>query len=163
LHRQFVRSAARRPFRPCVIDTNEPQPRHLNRGKIYAGAVCLARWLRPKLGNEPMVGVWLPQSAGGVVTNLGLALLRKTSVDLNYTAGAENIASAVRQCGLRHVLTSRRFTERVRLDLGPDVELIYGEDARAAITTAERIRAYIAAILLPGVVLDWLLGLRSHR
>jgi acyl-[acyl-carrier-protein]-phospholipid O-acyltransferase/long-chain-fatty-acid--[acyl-carrier-protein] ligase len=162
LHRQFVRSAVRHPFRPCLIDTNTSQPRHLNRGKVFAGAVCLAHWLRPRLGNEPMVGVWLPQSAGGVVTNLALALLRKTAVNLNYTAGAENIASAIRQCGLRHVLTSKRFIHRVSLDPGPDVELIYGEDAIAAITTARRVRAYLAAIILPGFVLEGLLGLRGH-
>jgi acyl-[acyl-carrier-protein]-phospholipid O-acyltransferase/long-chain-fatty-acid--[acyl-carrier-protein] ligase len=163
LHRQFVRSAARRPFRSCLIDTNTPLPRHLNRGKVFAGVVCLARWLRPQLGEEPMVGVWLPQSAGGMVTNLALALLRKTSVNLNYTGGGENIASAARQCGLRHVLTSRRFTQRAPLELGPDVDLIYGEDALGGITTAQRVRAYLSVIFLPGFVIDWLLGLRAHR
>jgi acyl-[acyl-carrier-protein]-phospholipid O-acyltransferase/long-chain-fatty-acid--[acyl-carrier-protein] ligase len=163
LHRRFVRSAARRPFRACLIDTNTPEPRHLNRGKVFAGAACLARWLRPKLGDEPMVGVWLPQSAGGVVTNLALALLRRTSVNLNYTAGADNVASAVRQCGLRHVLTSKRFTHRVPLDLGPDVELIYGEDALSAITNGQRLRAFLAAIFFPGFVLDRLLGLHRHE
>ena len=41
---------------------------------------------------------------------LALALLRKPSVNLNYTAGPEIIRSCVRQCNIRHVLTSRLFT-----------------------------------------------------
>ncbi len=110
-----------------------------------------------------MVGVWLPQSAGGVVANIALSLLHKTAVNLNYTAGTENVRSAVRQCGLRHVLTSKRFTQRVGLDLGPEVEIIYLEDARAAISTFQRLRPFLGAILLPGWLLDRLLGLSGHK
>ena len=45
----------------------------------------------------------------------------------------EAIQSALRQCGIRHVLTSRRFTDRMKLDPGPACELIYFEDSRAAL------------------------------
>jgi acyl-[acyl-carrier-protein]-phospholipid O-acyltransferase/long-chain-fatty-acid--[acyl-carrier-protein] ligase len=162
LHRRFVRSAARHPFRTCLIDTTSAQPRTFSRGKVFAGAVCLARWLRPVLSDAPMVGVWLPQSVGGVVANIALSLLRKTAVNLNYTAGAENIRSAARQCGLRHVLTSKRFIHRVPLELGPGLQAIYLEDALAAVTDGQRLRAYLAAIALPGWFLDRMLGLRSH-
>jgi acyl-[acyl-carrier-protein]-phospholipid O-acyltransferase/long-chain-fatty-acid--[acyl-carrier-protein] ligase len=164
MHRQFVRSAARHPFRPCLIDTTTPQVRLLNRGKTLAGAMCLADWLRPQLGNDKMVGVWLPQSAGGVVTNIALCLLHKTAVNLNYTTGnIETVRAAVRQCGLRHVLTSKRFVQRFALDLAPDVKLIYGEDAVADITNGQRLRAYIKVLVVPGLLLDLLLGLRSHE
>jgi acyl-[acyl-carrier-protein]-phospholipid O-acyltransferase/long-chain-fatty-acid--[acyl-carrier-protein] ligase len=163
LHRRFVRSAARHPFRPCLIDTRGEKPRTLNRGKVYAGAVCLARWLRPMLGDASMVGIWAPQSAGGVVANLALALLHKTAVNLNYTAGHENVRSAIRQCGLRQVLTSKRFIHRVPLDAGPDVKVIELEDALTAVTTSQRLRAFVAALLLPGWLLDRWLGLHSHK
>ncbi|HEY1379515.1 MAG TPA: AMP-binding protein, partial [Gemmataceae bacterium] len=164
VHRQFVRSAARHPFRPCLIDTTSgPEPVVLNRGKALAGAMCLARWLRPKLGDEPMVGVWLPQSAGGVLTNVALTLLHKTPVNLNYTAGTDNVRSAARQCELKVVLSSKRFLTRYPLDLGPDVRVIAGEDARDEITTGRRLAAYLRTILLPGWLLDRLLGLGGHE
>jgi acyl-[acyl-carrier-protein]-phospholipid O-acyltransferase/long-chain-fatty-acid--[acyl-carrier-protein] ligase len=163
MHRQFVRSAARHPFRPCLIDTTGNLPRTLNRAKVLAGAVCLSRWLRRTLEADKMVGVWLPQSAPAVVTNIALSLLHKTAVNLNYTAGTENVRSAVRQCGLRHVLTSKRFTHRVPLDLGPDVQVIYLEDARAGITALQRVQAFVATVLLPGWLLDRLLGLGAHK
>src|SRR5262249_18225022 len=109
VHRQFVRMAVRHPFRPCFIDT-------VNNGKLYrfgevrAGAKIMANLLRPLLGDEKMVGLWIPPSVGGAFANIALAFLGKTSVNLNYTAGPENVQSAIRQCGVRHVLTSRLFT-----------------------------------------------------
>ncbi len=163
VHRQFVRSAARHPFRPCLVDTVGPTPRKLNRGKTLAGAMCLADWLRPILRDDLMVGLWLPSSVGSVIANLALGLLGKTTVNLNYTAGVENIRSAVRQCGIRHVLTSKRFLERMPLDLGPEVQLVAGEDARAAITGFQQISAYLKTVLLPGRLLERLLGLHHHR
>lgn len=162
VHRRFVRSAARRPFRPCVIDIAGAKPRTLNRGKVFAGAFFFSRWLRPKLGDAAMVGVWLPQSLGAVFANLALAFLHKTPVNLNYTAGAENVRSAARQCGLRHVVTAKRFVHRVPLDLGPEVQVIYLEDAIAELTTFRRVTGYLRVILLPGRLLEWTMGLRSH-
>src|SRR5581483_4280606 len=124
--RRFVRRAARHPFRPCVFDVLRPEG--LTYGKALAGAMCFARWLRPVLGDAPMVGLWLPPGAGGVLANAAIALLGKTPVNLNYTAGTDCVQSAIRQCGIKHVLTARRFTAKVKIDPGPGVELIYAED-----------------------------------
>jgi acyl-[acyl-carrier-protein]-phospholipid O-acyltransferase/long-chain-fatty-acid--[acyl-carrier-protein] ligase len=163
VHRRFVRMAARHPFRPCLIDNTGPQPRTLSYGKVLAGASCLANWLRPKLRDEPMVGVWLPSSVGGALTNLALALLGKTAVNLNYTAGIESVRSAVRQCGIRHVLTANRFLAKMPLDLGSDVQLIAGEDAFSQISGFQKASAFVWTVLLPGWLLDWFFGLSKHR
>src|SRR5207248_8188099 len=123
VHRQFVRMACRHPFRPCLYDSSTRGPT-LTYGKVLAGAMCLARHLRPLLGDAAMVGVWLPPGAGGALSNIALAFLGKTSVNLNYTAAPEAVRSALRQCRVRHVLTAHRFVGRVPLDPGPGVELI---------------------------------------
>jgi acyl-[acyl-carrier-protein]-phospholipid O-acyltransferase/long-chain-fatty-acid--[acyl-carrier-protein] ligase len=160
VHRRFVRMAARHPFRPCLFDTMRPEG--VSYGKALAGAVCFARWLRPVLGEEAMVGLWLPPGVGGVLANAAVALLRKTSVNLNYTAGTENVQSAIRQCGIKHVLTARKFTARMKLDPGPGVELIYLEDVATQVGKGERLRAFLAVVLLPGRLLERLLGLHRH-
>jgi acyl-[acyl-carrier-protein]-phospholipid O-acyltransferase/long-chain-fatty-acid--[acyl-carrier-protein] ligase len=163
VHRQFVRMAARHPFRSCLIDTTPPC-RELSYGRLLAGAMIFARRLRPLLGDERMVGVWLPPSGGGAVTNIALALLGKTAVNLNYTSSPEVVGSALRQCGVRHVITSRAFREKVKLEAGPDVALIDLEPFRDLVTKWERIREFLKVILLPGFVLDrWVLGLRRHH
>jgi acyl-[acyl-carrier-protein]-phospholipid O-acyltransferase/long-chain-fatty-acid--[acyl-carrier-protein] ligase len=128
-----------------------------------AAARILSQVLRPVLGDEPMVGLWLPPSAGGAFANVALALLGKTAVNLNYTAGAEVVQSAIRQCNIRHVLTSRLFTSKVAIDPGPNVELVYLEEFRKGVSTAMRLRAFLAILLLPAYVLDrWVYGLSGH-
>jgi acyl-[acyl-carrier-protein]-phospholipid O-acyltransferase/long-chain-fatty-acid--[acyl-carrier-protein] ligase len=158
VHRQFVHTAARHPLRACVIDPGSRQ--HLNYARVLAGAWCLARHLRPVLGDEAMVGVWLPPGLGGALGNIAVALLGKTSVNLNYTSSAEFVQSAARQCRLRHVLTAHRFCDRIPLPLGPDVEPVYLDAIVPKVSGWERLCCYLAAVLLPGFVLDrWLLRL----
>jgi acyl-[acyl-carrier-protein]-phospholipid O-acyltransferase/long-chain-fatty-acid--[acyl-carrier-protein] ligase len=162
VHRQFVRTAARHPFRRCLIDT-------LQNGKVYrygtalAAARLLSNKLRPKLAKEEMVGVWLPASAGGLFTNVALALLGKVPVNLNYTLTAASNRSCVSQCRIRHIITSKLFAHKFPLDI-PDVELIYVEDFRKEITDWQRRRAFLAIVFLPGFVLDrWVYRLSGHR
>jgi acyl-[acyl-carrier-protein]-phospholipid O-acyltransferase/long-chain-fatty-acid--[acyl-carrier-protein] ligase len=163
VHRQFVRTAARHPLRSCIFDLNA-QTKALNYGRVFAAAACFTRLLRPLLGPDPMVGVWLPPGAGGAITNIALAFLGKTAVNLNYTSSPALIQSAIKQCGLRHVITSHRFIQKMKLDPGPEVELIYAEDFRPKISRFALFRAYLAAILLPGFVLDrWVMRLGSHK
>jgi acyl-[acyl-carrier-protein]-phospholipid O-acyltransferase/long-chain-fatty-acid--[acyl-carrier-protein] ligase len=163
VHRQFVRMAAHHPFRPCLADSTS-KGRDLNYGKTLAGAACLARALCPVLGDDPMIGIWLPPGIAGALANIAVGLLGKTSVNLNYSSSPEVVQSALRQSGSRHVLTAGRFTHRVKLDPGPGVESIDLEEILKKITTFQKFRAYLAAILLPGFVLErWVLGLRGHK
>lgn len=161
VHRQFVRLAARHPFRPCIIDPNAAKP-ILKYGEVLVAVKLLNKRLKPLLGDNPMVGIWLPPSAGGAMANICVAFLGKTSVNLNYTAPPAIIQSALRQCNVRHVLTSKLFTHKVPLDPGPGVELIYLEDFRKEITKWERIRSFLAVVLLPGWMQESQLGLRRQ-
>jgi acyl-[acyl-carrier-protein]-phospholipid O-acyltransferase/long-chain-fatty-acid--[acyl-carrier-protein] ligase len=163
VHRQFVRVAARHPFRTCVLDSLNPQA-PLSYARTLAGSICLANALRPLLGDAPMIAVWLPPGTGGVLTNVALALLRKTSINLNYTTPGEGLRSALRQCGARFVLTARRFTDRMPLDPGEGVQLIYLEDVRQQITKGRQVRAFLSVVFFPGWFLDrWLLRLGRHH
>ncbi len=161
-HRRFVRVAARRPFRSCFLDSTRPE--QLSYSRTLAGVLCAVKFFRPLLGDAPMVGLWLPSSMGGAFANITLAMLGKTAVNLNYTSSPEAIQSALRQCGAHHVLTSRRFTERMKLDPGPGVKLIYFEDIAPRFTAWMRISRWLAVILLPGWFLEYVvLRLGRHR
>ena len=157
VHRQFVRVAKRFFFRPCFSDSTL-KGQDLTYGKVLAAVLCIIREMRPLFGDAPMVGVWLPSSMGAAVANIALAMLGKTSVNLNYTSAPDAVQSALRQCGCKVVLTSRRFTDRLKLEPGPGVTLIYLEDFRAKITEARRARAWLMALLTPTFVLEhWIL------
>jgi acyl-[acyl-carrier-protein]-phospholipid O-acyltransferase/long-chain-fatty-acid--[acyl-carrier-protein] ligase len=162
VHRQFVRYAARHPFRPCFIDA-------INKGKVYnygkalAGARIMTNLLRPILGEEPMVGIWLPSSVASAFANIAVTFLGKIPVNLNYTLTASTIASIIKQCAIRHVLTSRLFVSRMPLEAPPGVEVVYLEDFRSQVSTWQRLRAFLAVLLLPGFVLErWVYRLGHH-
>jgi acyl-[acyl-carrier-protein]-phospholipid O-acyltransferase/long-chain-fatty-acid--[acyl-carrier-protein] ligase len=163
IHRHFVRMAARHPFRPCIIDLNL-QKKPLSYGKVLAGSICLSRQLKPLLRDDKMVGLWLPPGAGGALANIALALLGKTAVNLNYTASPEGVQSAVRQCGIRSIITAKRFVHKVKLEPGEGVEILYLEEISQKITRGQKLRAFLSIMLLPGFVLErWVLGLRKHK
>jgi acyl-[acyl-carrier-protein]-phospholipid O-acyltransferase/long-chain-fatty-acid--[acyl-carrier-protein] ligase len=109
-----------------------------------------------------MVGIWLPPSAGGAMANIIVAFLNKTSVNLNYTASPDLVQSAIKQCGIKKVLTSKLFAYKVPLEPGPGVELIYLEDFRKSITRWERIRTFLGVLLVPGFIQEKLLGIKAH-
>ncbi len=165
VHRAFVRNATkfRNIFRPCVIDNASGPARTLTWGKTLVGALCVTEYLRTRLDDAKNVGVWMPTSLGGALANLAIAFLGKTSVNLNYTAGAGPVRSAINQAGLRVVITSKRFLLRVPLELPDDVTTIYLEDVLESVTKWQRIRTFLMVLLLPGWVLDrFVLGLHRH-
>jgi acyl-[acyl-carrier-protein]-phospholipid O-acyltransferase/long-chain-fatty-acid--[acyl-carrier-protein] ligase len=168
VHRRFLRMAARHPFRSCFIDSTQ-------KGKVYsygeaAAAVrILASHLKPLLRDNKLVGIWMPPSVFGAFANIAVALLGKTSVNLNYSSSAEVIRACLRQAAdagypIRHVVTSRLFTHKVKFDADPSIELIFLEDLRKEITGFEKFRAFAAVVLLPGFVLDrWVYRLAGHK
>jgi acyl-[acyl-carrier-protein]-phospholipid O-acyltransferase/long-chain-fatty-acid--[acyl-carrier-protein] ligase len=164
VHQRFVRNATdfRNLFRPCVVD-NAAGAKTLTWGKTLVGVLCVTKFLRSHLGDAANVGVWLPTSLGGALANIAIALLGKTSVNLNYTAGAGPVRSASRQAGIRVVITSKRFVLRVPLEVPEGVEVIYLEDVLESVTKWQRIRTFLAVLLLPGWVLARWLGLHRHR
>jgi acyl-[acyl-carrier-protein]-phospholipid O-acyltransferase/long-chain-fatty-acid--[acyl-carrier-protein] ligase len=164
IHRQFLRMACRHPFRLCFVDPNSPAKKMVCYGEALAGAKILARLLRPRLADDEMVGVWLPPGMGASIVNISLAFLRKTVVNLNYTSPMSSVQSALRQCGIRRVLTSRLCTAKLPIDPGPEIELIYLDDFRKEVTTFQRLRTILGVLLLPRFVQEyWQLGLNRHQ
>jgi acyl-[acyl-carrier-protein]-phospholipid O-acyltransferase/long-chain-fatty-acid--[acyl-carrier-protein] ligase len=165
VHRAFVRIAARlrNLFRPCVIDNSAGAPKTLTWGKTLVAALCVTRHLRAKAGDAANVGIWLPTGLGSALANLAVAFLGKASVNLNYTAGSGPVRSAVRQAGVRLVVTSKRFTARVPLELPDGVEVLNLEDVLESVTKWQRVRTFLAVLLLPGWAIERWLGLHRHK
>jgi acyl-[acyl-carrier-protein]-phospholipid O-acyltransferase/long-chain-fatty-acid--[acyl-carrier-protein] ligase len=163
VHRAFIRNALslRLLFRPCIVD-NAAGEKILTWGKMFVAAMCVTRFLRPRLGEQQNIGVWLPTSLGGALANLAIAFLRKTSVNLNYTAGPDAVQSAIRQANLKTVITSKRFTLRFPIELPPGVTRIDLEDVLAGVTKGQQIRTFLTALFAPAWLIERLLGLHRH-
>ena len=137
-------------FRASVADLAG----HLNGGGLLARALALRRLLRRTVleNDEKFVGLLLPPSVGAVVANVAVSLDRRVAVNLNYTLSREVLNAGVVQCGIRHVLTSRRMVQRGNLDF--DAETVFLEDVVEAVTVADRIASACQAWLLPAAVLE---------
>jgi acyl-[acyl-carrier-protein]-phospholipid O-acyltransferase / long-chain-fatty-acid--[acyl-carrier-protein] ligase len=163
VHRQFVRKACRYPFRSALIDP-APKGRRLNYIETLTAGVLMARWFRKKLGPEKMIGLLLPTTLGGTLANIGVTFLGRTAVNLNYTASTEALLSAIKQCGIKQVITSKLFRHKLGgLDLGPDVQMIDLEEMARDVGKVSKALTFFFLLILPGFVVEYLwLGLGSH-
>lgn len=107
-----------------------------------------ARLYSPPGPLEGHVGILLPPSVGGVLANLALMLLGRIPVNLNYTAAEGSLRSAVGQCGITTIVTSRAFLEKV--PSLPHLEgMVLLEDILPTIGTTDKLLALAKARLLP--------------
>lgn len=153
LHRSFVFTARRHPFRFAMADGNTPQLRFHS---ALVRTVFLARRLRPEWRDQQMVGILLPPSIPGALVNFAALLMGKTPVNLNYTASNEILAACARQCELTSVITSRAFLERVHIQ--PPARTILLEDLAQRPGISERLLAALLAWVLPVRLLEKALG-----
>jgi acyl-[acyl-carrier-protein]-phospholipid O-acyltransferase / long-chain-fatty-acid--[acyl-carrier-protein] ligase len=154
LDRAFVEAARQRPWQFFMADGKTPQ---VSFGSALTKTVYIARRLRAQIGEQPMVGLLLPPSVGGALTNYALMLRGRVPVNLNYTSSNEVIASCAGQCAIDTVITSKAFLERF-----PGMEVpgrtVLLEDVLRAPRLTERLAALALAWLLPAGLLKRVLG-----
>jgi len=151
LHHAFLRQVRRRPWALAMLDATRPR---VSRLAAAAGALAVARALRPVWGGEARAGILLPPSVAGALVNLAASLSGRASVNLNYTAGPEGMGSAARQAGLHSVVTSRTFLEKAGLELPAGLEPVFLEDVAAGIGRGARFLAALKVLLLPARLLE---------
>ncbi|MCC6822595.1 MAG: AMP-binding protein, partial [Verrucomicrobia subdivision 3 bacterium] len=132
LHRAFVKTARRVPFRLAMVGAQTPA---LSFGGALVRTVLLARRLRKVWSGQKMVGLLLPPSVPGALVNFAALLSGKVPVNLNYTLAEDALASCVKQCEIKTVLTSRAFLEKVKLKVPGEV--VYLEDVVGSRTTTD--------------------------
>ncbi|MBI3849820.1 MAG: AMP-binding protein [Verrucomicrobia bacterium] len=153
LHREFVSSARRHPFRFAMADA---QVRKLNFGAALTRTILLARRLRKTWSGQSMVGLLLPPSVAGALVNYAALLMGKVPVNLNYTVSDETLASCVRQCEIQTVITSKVFLDKVELTI--PCRTIFLEELAANPTVAEKLLALLMSWMLPVGLLERALG-----
>lgn len=132
------------PFHFCMADTTG---RKLTRWQAFWVAYALSRKLRGLLGEKNFVGLFLPPSVGAATANLAVGILGKVAVNLNYTSSKESLAHAVRECGIAHCLTARKFLEKLQTD--PPGEPVYIEDVIKSITKLDWLMALAPILVFP--------------
>jgi acyl-[acyl-carrier-protein]-phospholipid O-acyltransferase / long-chain-fatty-acid--[acyl-carrier-protein] ligase len=154
LDRAFVRAARQRPWQFFMADGKTA---HVSFASALAKTVYIARRLRREIGEQPMVGLLLPPSVGGALTNYALMLMGRVPVNLNYTSSNEVLSSCAAQCGTDTVITSRAFLERFPGMQIPGRTLLL-EDILETPRPVEKLAALAMAWLFPVDLLKRALG-----
>jgi acyl-[acyl-carrier-protein]-phospholipid O-acyltransferase / long-chain-fatty-acid--[acyl-carrier-protein] ligase len=106
----------------------------------------------PRLSER--IGVLLPNVNAMPVTVLSLWAAGKTPTILNFSSGVATMLGCAQLAGLTHVITSRTFLERAKLDPTPftaaGLRLVYLEDVRQTITRAAKVGALARHLIAPG-------------
>jgi acyl-[acyl-carrier-protein]-phospholipid O-acyltransferase/long-chain-fatty-acid--[acyl-carrier-protein] ligase len=153
LHRAFVRMARRHPRRFAMADLQSPR---VGFGSALVKTVFLAGRLKKIWAGQRMVGLLLPPSVPGALVNWAAMLCGKVPVNLNYTVSEQTLASCIEQCGIKTVVTSRAFLEKVKFKVA--CKTFHLEDIAAKPGLGEKLVAVLRAWLLPVALLERALG-----
>lgn len=142
--------AARR-HGPNAKVVSDPSGAKLSYRRLLAGANVLGRKLAFCAAEGGAVGVMLPNANAAAVAIVGLVSAGRVPAMINFTAGAANILAACRAAKVTHLVTSRAFVEKAKLDplvaaVGAEVKLVYLEDIGAAVTRGDRLRGLARAL-----------------
>ncbi|MDD5305328.1 MAG: AMP-binding protein, partial [Elusimicrobia bacterium] len=98
------------------------------------------------------IGVYLPPSAGAALVNAGLLLHGKVAINLNYTASKEVVDACVNKAGIRTIVSSRKFSEKLGWE--PNGKKIYVEDLMPSISGFSKAVHALIFLLIPSFVLE---------
>src|ERR1700733_8810729 len=154
LDRAFVSTARRHPLRFMMADGKTPR---VTFASALTKTLFVALRLRKHIGQQQMVGMLLPPSVGGALTNYALMLMGRIPVNLNYTASSEVIASCASQCGLDTVITSKAFVEHFP-NLATPGRTLFLEDVLSAPKSLEKVHSLALAWLAPASLLRRMIG-----
>ncbi|MDH5668049.1 MAG: MFS transporter, partial [Nitrospira sp.] len=151
LHREFIRTVRRYPFRFAMADQSRPR---VSTMQALIGSIVLARALRQHWEGQRHVGLLLPPTVAGALVNVAALLCGKTSVNLNYTVGKSGLDSAVRIAGLRTIVTSRVFVDKAKLELPDGPSILCLEDIARTIDTRQKLTAAVLALFAPARLIE---------
>jgi acyl-[acyl-carrier-protein]-phospholipid O-acyltransferase/long-chain-fatty-acid--[acyl-carrier-protein] ligase len=148
LHLRFIHNARKNWSKFAMADSTG---RELTYGDALTGSLLVADWVKRNRRDEEMVGVLLPASIGGALANIGVTMAGRVPVNLNFTAGPEAMASAIEQCGIRTIVTSKALLAKAKIE--PMEGAIFLEDVLAGTSKVQKARAWLLARWMPARML----------
>ena len=149
----------------CVADAKGAS--QLTGRKVLTAVIAFSRLIR-RLSPERNIGLLVPTSSAGIITNMAVLLLNKTVVNLNYTANIQAMLAAVQKAEIYSIYTSRRFIDRLEqrgIDLSELLgrcQVYYLEDLNAKLGPVTKLALLVAVTLLPARMLYFLFGRQAR-
>ena len=160
----WLRSAKRRGNEPCLADASATTT--LSGYKTLTAVIAFSRLIR-RHSQEQNIGLLLPTSSPGIITNMAALLLNKTVVNLNYTANLQALLAAAEKAEIGSLYTSRRFIRKLEQrginlnELLSRLQVHYLEDLKEETGPLTRLALLVSAVVLPARALYALFGRRA--
>ena len=138
--RLFLRNCGRMPRVPAIGD----ETMILTYGRVRLGAILLATVIRRCMPEE-RIGIMLPASAGATVVSMAVLLAGKTPVMINWTLGDANLEHVLKSSGIKTILSSGKFLDRVdqlNFDLIQDYLMPLERLRQTRISLRDKLRAF---------------------
>ncbi len=142
--------------RPGHIVLEDATRQCLTYRRLLTGVELMTRQLSRQIGGSDgeRVGILLPNVNGLPIAVLSLWAAGKVPAILNYSTGVATMLACVQLAGLKQIITSKAFLERLKLNLAPlaeaGIEFIHLEDVRARLSGGRTCVALIRNALSPG-------------
>ncbi|HVV00490.1 MAG TPA: AMP-binding protein [Verrucomicrobiae bacterium] len=141
---------------PGKIVLHDSTDQRLSYRRLIIGANLLSREWNARLKNSgPRVGVLLPNVNAIPAVLLSLWTSAKVPAVLNYSSGIRIVITCAKLAGLKRVITSRLFLDRLGAD-EPEfhkagIELICLEDVRSGMGVLKKARAFLGGFPKPSL------------
>ncbi|MBF0408232.1 MAG: MFS transporter [Candidatus Riflebacteria bacterium] len=153
LHQAFIQHARRNPTLFAMADKMNPKVRCI---EVLSRSILIAEKMRDIWRDQEMIGVIMPASVAGACINIAALMAGKVPVNINFTASAESIDSAIKQCNIKTIISSQAFLEKVKLNL--PFEPFHIENVASSLTGKDKARALFKALFMPSHMLERNLG-----
>lgn len=154
----FTRISKQRIFSEAITDSTGRRMTYL---KTFVGSCLLADKLRPMFPGE-RVGILLPPSVAGALTNIAVSMMGKVAVNFNYTLGRDALLRLYEKSQPRYTITSRQFIHRLKIDAAP-LNPIYIEDYIRDLSKLRSVIYSLALVLLPTRIIRYLFWRDTNR
>ncbi len=146
LHTRIFSNVKHHPFRILFRDGGGTA---VTVYQAFSTSLLTSRVLRKKLSvNEIYTGILLPNSSQAAEAILSVLYADRIPCPLNHTTPGEVLNVTLQKGGIRHVITSRQFLDKLNLDL-PQASILFWEDLVSEIPVWKKICLIPLAAVMP--------------
>ncbi|MEH6626131.1 MAG: acyl-[ACP]--phospholipid O-acyltransferase [Motiliproteus sp.] len=152
----WIKTVKRQGQDLCVADAKGGMS--LSGYNTLTAAVAFSRLIKRQCPGRN-VGMLMPTSSAGLITNMASLIAGKTLVNLNYSASLKALSAAVEKAEINTIVTSRKFVSRLAqrgVDIEPllcNSQVLFAEDLAKEVTTVSKILILATIRILPA---SWL-------
>ena len=157
LPKTWIKEAKRVGSKLSIADSTGVE---LSAYKFITAVLLMRKKFSELLGEKQNVGLIVPTSAGGSISNMATLTLGKTIVNLNYSSGTASLKHAIMVADIKQIITSSQFMTKLRakgFDLEEameGIEVLYLEEIKKTISKKEQLLTFLQAKFLPTSLLS---------